>query len=739
MSQGGFVDITQSNPSVAKEFQTDSQNAIPIAGVLQVVGGEGIDTSGSTNIVTISGELATAAGTVGTANIGMCAFDSANFTVTDGFVALVGGGYGIVNLLSNDGSPAVIPNGSGQVEILGANGIVTSGQSPSNIIAVTGVQATAAQIGVLKLATSADSIAGTEATKAITPSTLTSKLGTQTSNGMAYGQGTTGAIGYTSALNSGYLVIGSFGAPPVAASITTGDGISSALGPGSLSIFGLQSTPTTLGVVELATVAETIAGTDSIRSITPSGLTGKLGTQTSNGLAYGQGTTSAIGYTSALTDGQLIIGSTGLAPVTASLTAGTGINVVNAAGSITISALNNGDVVGPASATDNAIARFDGVTGKLIQNSSIIIDDTDNMTGVTSMTIDGATGGTLVVDTDVLYVDATNNRVGAGTATPGSPLHVYESNTTIIGTTTLGLTIQQASTGDAGLQLAVPGRRWVIGVDNSTTNDSLVFFDDSISQMVVTIDSIAEQFQLNDTGTNSWIGLHGPGGSPFTGRIEGASATPVTYTFIEFLLSTGGAFTEGKNIFFNTTNVLRMTLDDAGLYVKPASSSTFPTAYLHLGIGTATASTAPLKFTSGTNLTTPEAGAVEYDGSYFYSTNSSTVRRTIDSYIYTEVTGTSASMVVNSVYTSNNAGLVTLTLPATAALGDTIQVDGKGAGGWQVAQNAGQTIHYASSSTTTGITGYIASTVQYQAVKLRCITANTNFVVESTSSTLSVV
>jgi hypothetical protein len=34
-----------------------------------------------------------------------------------------------------------------------------------------------------------------------------------------------------------------------------------------------------------------------------------------------------------------------------------------------------GDVVGPASATDNAVARYDGTTGKLIQNSVVTIDD----------------------------------------------------------------------------------------------------------------------------------------------------------------------------------------------------------------------------------------------------------------------------------------------------------------------------------------------------------------------------
>ncbi len=36
----------------------------------------------------------------------------------------------------------------------------------------------------------------------------------------------------------------------------------------------------------------------------------------------------------------------------------------------------NSDVAGPASATDNAIARFDGTTGKIIQNSAVTVADT---------------------------------------------------------------------------------------------------------------------------------------------------------------------------------------------------------------------------------------------------------------------------------------------------------------------------------------------------------------------------
>ena len=36
---------------------------------------------------------------------------------------------------------------------------------------------------------------------------------------------------------------------------------------------------------------------------------------------------------------------------------------------------STGDVVGPASATDNAITRYDGTTGKLIQNSLALLQD----------------------------------------------------------------------------------------------------------------------------------------------------------------------------------------------------------------------------------------------------------------------------------------------------------------------------------------------------------------------------
>jgi len=52
-----------------------------------------------------------------------------------------------------------------------------------------------------------------------------------------------------------------------------------------------------------------------------------------------------------------------------------------------------GDVFGPASATDNAIARFDGITGKLIQNGIITIDDVANVAEIRSLIFTSFTSG----------------------------------------------------------------------------------------------------------------------------------------------------------------------------------------------------------------------------------------------------------------------------------------------------------------------------------------------------------
>lgn len=124
MSQAGILDIESAFPSIPTQFDADSGNAVPIGNVLNIFGGEGIDTSASGMTVTISGEDATAGANAGLANKGIASFDSAAFTVTNGYVELIGGAVGLssitVEAATVPGVNPVTPTGGGTITIGGA-------------------------------------------------------------------------------------------------------------------------------------------------------------------------------------------------------------------------------------------------------------------------------------------------------------------------------------------------------------------------------------------------------------------------------------------------------------------------------------------------------------------------------------------------------------------------------------------------------------------------------------------
>lgn len=80
----------------------------------------------------------------------------------------------------------------------------------------------------------------------------------------------------------------------------------------------------------------------------------------------------------------------------------------------------SGDVVGPASATDNALARYDLTTGKLIQDSTAILDDT---------------GDLLLTDAAAtqLTVRGFNNNTGAGEASNNNGQVKFGGNGSVYG------------------------------------------------------------------------------------------------------------------------------------------------------------------------------------------------------------------------------------------------------------------------------------------------------------------
>lgn len=112
-----------------------------VNGEVSFVGGEGIDVTGQGpgNIVTISGEDATAGVNVGASNKGIAGYNSAHFNVTAGFVSLLGSGGGpsIQGVITDDGAPAVIADGSGNINILAGAGINVTGQGLGNTVTIS--------------------------------------------------------------------------------------------------------------------------------------------------------------------------------------------------------------------------------------------------------------------------------------------------------------------------------------------------------------------------------------------------------------------------------------------------------------------------------------------------------------------------------------------------------------------------------------------------------------------------
>ena len=98
---------------------------------------------------------------------------------------------------------------------------------------------------------------------------------------------------------------------------------------------------------------------------------------------------------------------------------------------------------------------------------------------MTTITNTGVTTTDLTVDTSTIKVDSANNRVGIGTASPSSNLHV---------------------SGGAGANIAIQssaGTHWRIGDGVGSTNGNLVIYDYTDSRKVLEIDTLGRITKQN--------------------------------------------------------------------------------------------------------------------------------------------------------------------------------------------------------------------------------------------------
>lgn len=94
---------------------------------------------------------------------------------------------------------------------------------------------------------------------------------------------------------------------------------------------------------------------------------------------------------------------------------------------------------------------------------------------------------------------------------------------------------------------------------------------------------------------------------------------------------------------------------------------------------------------------------------------------------WVNVTGATQTLTPGDGYVANHGTLLTFSLPATANFGDYYAIAGHGAGGWTIAQNAGQSIVCGTLTSTVGVTGSVASTNIQDSIQLLCIVANTTW------------
>lgn len=157
----------------------------------------------------------------------------------------------------------------------------------------------------------------------------------------------------------------------------------------------------------------------------------------------------------------------------------------------------SGDVVGPASATDNAVVRFDLTTGKLIQNSGVTINDAN---GVVSTVAD--TGNSIVLT--LTQNDTTNNPRAVSITNAGTATTLFiDANGNASVSTSVGGAILLENTGNAGSGMVIYSNN-----SSPTSNANLLAIradNTSFNQTVFRIDNdgTGRSVLINDNNSSS--------------------------------------------------------------------------------------------------------------------------------------------------------------------------------------------------------------------------------------------